>query len=89
MLTLFVSTAAIANVVKLEQPSVTSSTQKISLNHATQKQLQQLKGIGKKKALAIIAYRDLHGQFTSLEQLKQVKGLGKKVIQENASYLSL
>jgi hypothetical protein len=32
--------------------------------------------VGEKTAQAIIAYRDAHGGFTSIDELQQVKGIG-------------
>ncbi|MDQ6954878.1 MAG: helix-hairpin-helix domain-containing protein [Mariprofundaceae bacterium] len=51
---------------------------KIDLNTATAEQLQQLKGIGVKTAAAIIAHREAHGGFKSVDDLVDVKGIGKK-----------
>ncbi|XOV79150.1 MAG: ComEA family DNA-binding protein [Aestuariibacter sp.] len=52
----------------------------VNLNFATVKQLQALPGIGKKKAEAIIQYREENGSFSSTEELTRVKGIGKKVL---------
>ena len=49
---------------------------KIHLNEADEKTLTSLNGIGPAMAAAIIAYRNEHGSFTSVEELKQVKGIG-------------
>ena len=49
---------------------------KISLNTATAQELTALTGVGEKTAQAIIAYRDAHGGFTSIDELQQVKGIG-------------
>jgi len=54
------------------------SAEKININTATVEQLQTLKGVGAKTAMAIIEYRDNIGQFTDVEQLAQVKGIGEK-----------
>lgn len=43
----------------------------------------ELKGIGEKTAAAIVAYREEHGPFKTLEELKKVKGVGDKVIANN------
>lgn len=51
-------------------------TGKISLNSATVQELTTLTGVGEKTAQAIIAYRDAHGGFTSIDELQQVKGIG-------------
>lgn len=43
----------------------------------------ELQGIGDKTAAAIIAYRDEHGPFKSVEDLKMVKGVGDKIVENN------
>ncbi|HZK41502.1 MAG TPA: ComEA family DNA-binding protein [Clostridia bacterium] len=48
---------------------------KIDLNLANQAQLETLPGVGQVTAQAIIAYRDAHGPFESLEDLMQVPGI--------------
>lgn len=55
----------------------------LDINAASAEDLTQLKGIGPAKAEAIIAYRDQHGPFVSVNQLAQVKGIGPKFIEEN------
>jgi len=52
----------------------------VSINSADAKMLAKLPGIGKKKAQAIVNYRDENGAFSSLEDLAKVKGIGKKVM---------
>ena len=54
---------------------------KIDLNTATMEQLHTLKGIGHKKALAIIEYRKTH-KFTKIEDIMKVKGIGKKLFEK-------
>ena len=51
---------------------------KVNINTATVSELQSVKGIGPKTAAAIIAYRDEHGTFNSVDGLEDVKGVGKK-----------
>lgn len=53
---------------KKEQP-------KISINSATQEELQTLSGIGPSIASRIIEYRK-NNTFQTLEQIKEVKGIG-------------
>lgn len=48
-----------------------------------------IKGIGKKRAEAIVAYRTAHGPFKSLEDLKKIKGLSGKIIEANKDRLLL
>ena len=56
----------------------TTTSNKVNINTANVAQLQQLNGIGEKKAQQIIAYRQKNGQFKSIEELKQVSGIGEK-----------
>ncbi|MBT0585032.1 ComEA family DNA-binding protein [Alteromonas oceanisediminis] len=52
----------------------------ININTATESQLSSLKGIGAKKAKAIIDFRDSIGGFKSVDELEQVKGIGSKMV---------
>ncbi|GHE90561.1 ComEA family DNA-binding protein [Thalassotalea profundi] len=61
----------------------------IDLNNADLTQLKTLKGIGDKRAQAIIDYRNQHGKFTSLEQLLEVKGVGNAFLQANQGLLKI
>ena len=53
----------------------------VKINTATLEELQTIKGIGKKKAEAILQYRKEHGAFRTKEDLLQVKGIGKKALE--------
>ncbi|MBQ1735960.1 MAG: helix-hairpin-helix domain-containing protein [Lachnospiraceae bacterium] len=55
-----------------------SADGRIDINTADRDALMTLKGIGEKKALAVIAYREEHGGFESTEELMKVKGIGEK-----------
>jgi competence protein ComEA len=48
----------------------------VDLNSATVAQLDALPGIGPSTAAAIVAYRDKHGPFKSIDGLLEIKGLG-------------
>ena len=62
----------LANTIEINKPVL----QTININKATQEQLASLKGIGVKKAKAIIAYRQQYGDFNHIEDLLNVKGVG-------------
>lgn len=53
----------------------TGTEQKIDLNTADVSQLTTLTGVGESKALAIIAYREENGPFTSAEDIMNVPGI--------------
>ena len=48
-----------------------------------------LKGIGLKKAQAIVAYREKHGKFKTVEDLAKVQGIGKKTVALNKANLTI
>jgi len=78
---------------KMTPATVTVQDEKeglVSLNAADAETLQKrLKGIGKAKAEAIVAYRQANGPFTSLDQLLEVKGIGKAIVESNREAISL
>jgi len=45
---------------------------------------KNIKGVGLKKAQAIIKYREKNGKFKKIEDLMKVKGIGKKLLKKNA-----
>lgn len=66
----------------------TSAT--VNINTASAEEIaSKLKGIGLKKAQAIVAYREANGQFTSKEGLTAVKGIGDSTLMQNSELISL
>ncbi len=55
---------------------------KVDINKATAQELSSLPGIGEKKAELIVAFRNEHGNFSSVDGLKDVDGIGKKTIEK-------
>ncbi|MES2825527.1 MAG: ComEA family DNA-binding protein [Pseudomonadota bacterium] len=70
-------------------PSANSVAQQevINLNTADAQTLTNLKGVGLKKAEAIIAWRKANGGFKSIEQFADVKGIGFKTLEANRKNL--
>lgn len=54
---------------------------KVNINTATVEELKTLKGVGEKKAEAIIEYRNKNGSFQTKEDLMKVRGIGKKLFE--------
>ncbi len=70
--------------------SVKPNLNQVNLNSATAAELQdKLVGIGEKKALAIVEYREKHGKFLSIEQLTEVSGIGKATVEKNRDRIVL
>lgn len=61
----------------------------IDLNSADVYELQRLPGVGEKRAQAIVAYREEHGLFRSVEELIEVSGIGEGVLEGLKEYVSV
>lgn len=62
-------------------------TGRINVNTADITTLSHLKGVGEKKAQAIVAYRKQNGPFNSLEQFGAVPGIGPSILAQNKSVI--
>lgn len=54
----------------------------VDLNAATAEQLDALPGVGPVLAERIVAWRDAHGPFASVDQLREVSGIGERKFAE-------
>ena len=48
-----------------------------------------IKGVGLKKAEAIVAYRNQHGPFKSIDELTLVRGIGEKTVESSRDNLTI
>jgi len=72
------------------RPAVVNTLGPISLNKASAHDLARvLKGVGLKKALAIVSYRKAHGPFRRIEELTAVSGIGPSLLKRNRKVLKL
>lgn len=62
---------------------------KIDINSADAKSLTLLKGIGQKRAEAIVKYREANGNFKSVDELSKVKGISKSIIEKNRDHMTV
>lgn len=69
--------------------TMTDSSGQVHLNQANIDELQKLKGIGEKKAQAIVEYRQKNGGFKNIDEFKNVKGIGPAIFEKNKTRLSL
>ena len=66
-----------------------TSTQKVNLNTASATELETLPGVGPATAQAIVAWREQHGRFTSVNDLQQVDGIGPKTFAKLAPLVTV
>lgn len=87
---------AIATNGSASQPSTGShgqsgsaNKQPLNLNTADVAALQKLTGVGQKKAEKIVAYRQQHGPFKSVNDLAHVNGFGAKTVAKFRDQLTI
>ena len=79
------STSLYANEVALA-----SQVQPVNINKADAETLaQNLLGVGKSRAKAIVRYRDTYGPFFSIDDLTEVKGVGQSIVDKNRDRITL
>jgi len=61
----------------------------ININSANKQTLMQIKGVGEKRADAIIAWREKNGPFKSVEGLTEIDGIGHSLIETNKDMLTV
>lgn len=54
----------------------------VNINQSNEQQLASLKGVGQKRAAAIVAYRQAHGKFQTLQDVAAVPGISKKMLEK-------
>lgn len=68
---------------------VTLTFATVNINSANVKEFTTLKGVGTKKAEAIVSFRNTIKCFKSINELTKVKGIGKATISKNKNNLKL
>lgn len=66
----------------LESSTDLSLNTLVNINTANKEQLLTISGIGDSKAESIIAYREEHGNFKTIEEIKNVSGIGDSLYEK-------
>lgn len=61
----------------------------IDINTADKETLMAVKGVGERRAEAIISYREQFGPFKTVEQLMEVDGIGPATLDANRELLTV
>lgn len=78
-----------AESVEQTRPDSLLPGEKINLNTADSYDLQRLPGIGEKRAEDIIAYREEHGPFQTVDELDEVSGIGSGILEGLREYATV
>lgn len=70
------------NLTERSSISLLETDELIDINTASLELLQELPGIGEKKAEAIVAYRQNHGAFVTIEEIQNVDGIGPGLFED-------
>ena len=82
--------AMAASAEKSSSPAAEQAQQQVNINSASAVEISKaLKGVGLKKAKAVVAYREANGAFESLEALTMVKGIGSRTLKKNSARILL
>ena len=61
----------------------------VNINTADRDTLMTIKGVGEKRADAIVTYRKEHGPFASVDDLTRVDGIGQSTVDGNRETLTV
>ncbi len=66
-----------------------AAAEAININTADKETLMAIKGVGDKRADAIIEYRELNGPFEAVDDLAAVSGVGQAIVDKNRDSLTI
>ena len=70
-------------------PSLLIAGEMININTAGKESLMSIKGVGEKRAEAIITWREKNGPFKSVDDLAGISGIGKAIVDVNRDSLTV
>ncbi|MEM7220838.1 MAG: ComEA family DNA-binding protein [Pseudomonadota bacterium] len=74
----------------MAEPDLPQIPQSVNVNTADATTIAGvLTGVGVSRAAAIIAYRERHGAFSTIDELTKVRGVGQRTLERNAGRIRL
>ena len=70
-------TQSVVTETEVPQEEILPDLSPLDLNTATAEQLEMLPGVGEELAGRILAWREEHGGFSSVEEIMEVPGIGE------------
>jgi len=68
--------------------SLVYAAEPVDINTASAEMLAEaINGVGMKKAQAIVAHREQHGPFESVDELSRVSGIGDRMVEKSRANL--
>lgn len=78
-----------SNSNKVDENETTVNKSIININTATIDELDSLPGIGNSKAQNIIDYRNINGNFETIEDIMNVNGIGTAIYEQIKTYITV
>ena len=80
----------LVTMLVLLMAGATFASEPVDINTANAATLSEtIKGVGLKKAWAIVAYRSEHGPFKSIDELRRINGIGATTINDNRENITV
>ena len=81
---------AFAQDAMVEEKASVPMAYEVNINTADAEQLSaKLQGIGVTRAAAIVAYRQEHGEFDSIDEPVRVNGIGESTLEANRELITV
>ncbi|MRI81930.1 hypothetical protein GIY11_07845 [Aerococcaceae bacterium DSM 109653] len=77
------------SIVEEDSGLLSQQAQLVNINTANASELENLPGIGPKKASAILQFRQENGSFKGIEGLLEVSGIGQKTFDQLAPFITV
>jgi competence protein ComEA len=81
--------AAVHETHRTDDHAKEAATDPVNVNTADASSLDKVKGLGPKKAEAIVKYREANGPFQSVDDVAKVRGIGSKMLKKIREQLTI